>query len=263
MELIEGVDLETIAGSDEMIGELGAIARNNPQRAKKVLQNANAKTQRKSYTAGRKEGKHEGRTSVISSSMTGRAWFELKVKELPDKVKEGFRVAPGKTQADNQCVDAILYAVKDISKQSVVSLFTPSDDKKVGVSNVNGAKLDSGDYFLVTAIAIDFGTFDKAGGALPSTAKFSDDYPAKIINGELEFKVGATSLIPDNFSMEAFNNETITTKRPHIYVLDNPKWIYPQLEIKPKLSMVEAGEDGEAIKITLFGVKVAPNTLNN
>lgn len=242
-EILEGADIEMIAGNDSLLEGLGAIRRSNPAKARQISRNAVVKTKRKSYSAG----KNAGSAPNITAGMTSRGWFELKKAELPKDVQEA--LAKGTMQS----VDQVLYATKSIAGNSVINLFSPSDDKVVGKSNVNGAKLDAGDYFLATAVAIDFGTFTDE----PSDSTFSEDYTSAIKNGEFEFKVGSTSLVPDALSMEAFNQEGVITKRSHLFTLDNPKWIVPQQEIKPRLTLVTAGGANEAVKITIFGTKVA------
>lgn len=242
-EILEGADMETIAGNDALLEGLGAVRKANPAKARQIARNAVLRTKRKSYAAG----KTAGAAPTITGNMTSRGWFEMKKAELPAEVRD--QLASGVMQS----VDCVLYAAKSIDGQQVIQLFGPSDDKRVGYSNVNGAKLDAGDYFLVDKIAIDFGTFTDN----VADCTFSDDYTAAIKNGEFEFKVGSTSLLPDALSMEAFNYEGVINTRSHLFTLANPKWIVPQQEIKPKLNLTVAGGSKEAVKITLFGTKVA------
>lgn len=245
IEQIEGsgLDLDQIAGSDELLSGLGAVARTNPARARKTLQKATAATKRKSFS----QGKTSGQLVSLTESTTSRAYFEMMKGQLPPEIQKKLE------EKSYKAVDNVLYAVKDIENKQVINLFTSSDDKQAGKSNVNGAKLDAGVYFLATELIIDFGEFTNE----PSDSDFSMDYSAAIKNGEFEFQVGDKKLVPDQLSMEAFNQEGITSVRSHVLKLSSPQWIFPQSEMKPKLYLTVAGGAKQCVKFIVKGTQVS------
>lgn len=260
MPIEEGQEIEGFEGFGELpnaieeeLGNLGIMpsrnrtiaARNIAQRTKPAIRKANAQ--------GAARGYQKGKTSAtvatsISGSMTAKGWFELKKAELPKAVQDGL------ANKSLQVVDANIYAIKPIEGKSVVDLLTSSDDKAVGKCNINGAKLDIEEHFLLTEIRLDYGTF--AAGETAADTVFGKQFPAQILNGEFELKVGAETLLPENLSCEIFNNESNTSENVHVFKLANPKWIKPQMEIKPRLTLTSAGVVGEAVKMTLGGCRV-------
>lgn len=256
MDGIEGVEglgaIENIV--DEELGNLGVPAGSQRRSAARRITTKMKQPIRKANAMGARKGFQKGKTSTqtatsITGSMTSKGWFELKKAELPGDIQQGL------ANQTLQVVDANIYAIKPIENKQVVELLTSSDNKVVGESNVNGAKLDIGEHFLVTAICLDFGTFTPATEKAVDAA-FGVDFPAKIRNGEFELKIGSETLLPENLSCEVFANETMTSEKFHVFKLENPKWIKPQVEIKPRLTMTKAGEAGEAVKVTLIGCRV-------
>jgi len=232
-----------------VLGEIGVPAPIRKPAAKKIAQKAVKPAARQAHSAGQKKGRNGiMAAAAFRYDITSKGYFEMKKAELPEEIRAKLE------SRDLQVVDANIYGVKGIDGKSVVDLLTSSDDKAVGKSNLNGAKLDIGEHFLVTAVALDFGTF--ADNTDVTTSDFSSDLPAKIKNGEFELKVGAETLLPENISCEVFNNETSDGGRKHMFKLDHPKWIEPQKEIKARLTMTTAGAAHEAVKITLIGCKV-------
>jgi len=260
LEGIEGIDgveglgaIENIV--DEELGNLGVPDSNARRNAARRVATKMKQPIRKANAVGVRKGFQKGKTSTqtatsITGAITSKGWFELKKAELPADVQQGLA---NKTL---QVVDSNIYGVKPIVDKQVIDLLTSSDDKSVGKSNINGAKLDIGEHFLVTAICLDFGQFDVAAGETAADALFGADFPAKIRNGEFELKIGAETLLPENLSCEVFANETITSEKFHVFKMENPKWIRPQMEIKPRLTMTKSGEAGEAVKLTLMGCRV-------
>ena len=240
---LQGLDIDQISGSDELIAGLGAVAKANPRRARQALMKASAVTKRKSFA----QGKVAGQAPLITGDITSRGWFELKKGELPEPIRKSL------ASGGHKAVDMVLYGIKAIDNQQVVNLFTSSDDKQVGRSNVNGAKLDANAYFLATELVIDFGTYTD----VPSDSTFGEDYPAEIKNGEFEFQIGDVKMIPDAMSMESFNQEGVITKRSHVLKLASPKWITPQIEMKPKLYLTKAGGAKQAVKFIIMGTMVS------
>jgi hypothetical protein len=250
--MIEGLEYvgssleESIEG---VLGEIGVPPTVRRPAAQKIAQKAVKPVVRQAHNAGQ----NKGRNGIMSAAafrtdITSKGYFEMKKGELPKEIQDGLN------SRDLQVLDANIYGIKAIEGKSVVDLLTSSDDKSVGRSNINGAKLDLGEHFLVTGVCLDFGTY--AEGEDPLDCDFSASLPAKIKNGEFELKVGPESLLPENISCEIFNNESTDGGKKHLFKLDHPKWINPQMEIKPRLTMTTAGAVREVVKVTLVGCKV-------
>ncbi|WP_010664026.1 hypothetical protein [Marinilabilia salmonicolor] len=250
--MIEGLEYASSSMEEEIegvLGEIGVPAQVRRPAARRISQRAVKPFVRQAHNAGQNRGKNSVMTAAaFRTDITSKGFFEMKKNELPPEIVKGL------ANRALQVVDANIYGIKAIEGKSVIDLLTSSDDKATGRSNLNGAKLDLNEHFLVTAVCLDFGTFPDGGAATDSD--FVDDLPAKIKNGEFELKVGAESLLPENISCEIFNNESTDGGKRHIFKLDHPKWIKPQMEIKPRLTMTKAGAALEAVKFTLVGCKV-------
>lgn len=250
--MIEGLEYASSSMEEQIegvLGEIGVPASVRRPAARKISQKAVKPMVRQAHNAGQNKGRNGVMTAAaFRTDITSKGYFEMKKNELPEDVVKGLG------NRSLQVVDANIYGVKGIEGRSVIDLLTSSDDKSTGRSNLNGAKLDLGEHFLVTAVCLDFGTFPEGG--VETDSDFTEDLPAKIKNGEFELKVGAESLLPENISCEIFNNESTDGGKRHLFKLDHPKWINPQMEIKPRLTMTKAGGVREAVKLTLIGCKV-------
>jgi hypothetical protein len=245
MEGFEGVGSDFEEQVSGVLGEIGVPVAIRKQTAQKIVQKAKAPV-RQAHAVGQ----NKGRNSVVAAAsfredITSKGYFEMKKGELPKEIQDALE------NRTLQVVDSNIYATKSIEGKSTVDILTSSDDKAVGKSNINGAKLDINEYFLVTGVKLDCGTFT----ADVTDCEFDEVLPAKIKNGEFELKVGAETLLPENLSCEVFNNETDGGQK-HVFKLANPKWILPQSEIRPRLTMPTAGGVKEAVKVTLIGCRV-------
>jgi hypothetical protein len=250
--MIEGLEYASSSMEEQIegvLGEIGVPANVRKTATRKITMKAVKPLVRQAHSAGQNKGRNSVMTAAaFRADITSKGYFEMKKGELPDELVKGL------SNRSLQVVDANIYGVKAIEGKSVIDMLTSSDDKSTGRSNLNGAKLDLGEYFLVTGVCLDFGTFP--GGETEADSDFNENLPAKIKNGEFELKVGAESLLPENISCEIFNNESSDGGKRHLFKLDHPKWINPQMEIKPRLTMTKAGAAQEAVKLTLIGCKI-------
>ena len=235
-------DLDVIVAPDEVIegalDEIGALPKGSPQRKKFV-----AKT-RKAYHALSKR-------SPATTNLTAKAEFEKRMGQLPQEIQKA--LATGKLQI----VDGDIYSVKSIAKKQTITLLESSDDKKVGICNLNSAKLDSNKWFLVTAIELLY-CVDASGTDDDhlQVADFKDDLPPQVKNGEFQLEQDSDVLIPE-ISCEVFNNLGQTNVKKGLYKLENPKFLKPLKEIKPEIKLSGVGGNNAAVKFRLVGATLA------
>lgn len=232
------VNIITETAIEGALNELGAT-QNNLQARKKFV----AKTLR-AYKA-------LGKRPPATRLLTAKAEFEKRITQLPKEIQRAL------AKGSLQIVDGDIYSVKSISNRQTVTLLESSDDKMVGISNLNSAKLDSNKYFLVTAIELLYcsdvsGTTDDH----LKTGLFTEDLPPQIRNGEFQLEQDSDVLIPE-ISCEYFVNDGRTDIKRGLYKLDNPKFLKPLKEISPELRLAGIGDTNAAVKFRLIGATLA------
>ncbi len=232
----------------EGIGELGRSRRWGRRRKRRSRRRSNRRrAARRSYNAG---AKSIAIKTGLTKSLTSKGEFELRRQQLPKEIQKALR------DARMQTVDAAIYTVKSISDRSDIELMEASDDKKTGRTNLNRSQLDSGKYFLLTAIVLEYAHGADEDDDDPADFAFGQfAYPPQIINGTFEMTLGTKVVVPE-ISASVFDDSD-TTKRKFLYKLDNPKWLKPSMDITPKLNMPKAVSGDKvfhpAVKITLLG----------
>lgn len=232
----------------EGIGELGRSRRRKKRRSRRGRRRSNRRRAvRRSYNAGQRS------TAVktgLTKNLTSKGQFELRRQQLPAEIQKALK------DARMQTVDAAIYTIKSITDKSDIDLMEASDDKKSGVTNLNRAQLDSGKYFLLTDVVLEYayGASEDTNSSEFSFGQFA--LPAQIINGTFEMTLGTKVIIPE-ISCGVFDDSD-TTKRKFQYKLANPKWLKPSMDITPKLNMPKAISNSDkvynpAVKITLLG----------
>jgi hypothetical protein len=122
-----------------------------------------------------------------------------------------------------------------------------ADTKLSGITNVNSRKLEENNFFLLTSIILQTGTFTDR----PYDAVFG--LPCReVLNGEFSLKNGDKVLVQPS-SARIFDTSTRNDVIRGEWKLDNPKFIAPQVEIIPELKLPVAVPDKTAIKFILVG----------
>lgn len=234
-------DLDVVVAPEDIIDgaidELGALSRGNPRRKKFV-----ART--------RKAFKALSKRPPATHNLTAKAEFEKRIGQLPAEIQKA--LAKGKLQI----VDGDIYSMKSISNKQTIRLLESSDDKKVGICNLNSAKLDSNKWFLVTGIELLFSSNAPMDNGHLQTANYNEALPAVIKNGEFKLEQDSDVLIPE-ISCEVFNNTGQTNIKKGLYKLDNPKFLKPLREITPELRLADVGPNNSALKFRLVGATIA------
>ena len=233
----------------EGIGELGRSRRRRRRRSRRGRRRSYRKRAvRRSYNAGRRS------TAVktgLTTQLTSKGQFELRRQQLPAEIQKALK------DARMQTVDTAIYTIKSVKDKSDIDLMEASDDKKAGRTNLNRAQLDSGKYFLLTDIVLEYAHGASEEDNDPADFAFGQfALPAQILNGTFEMTLGTKVILPE-ISCAVFD-DTDTTKRKFQYKLANPKWLKPSMDITPKLNMPKAINNSDkvfnpAVKITLMG----------
>lgn len=261
MEEIEGLEIAILNKEEdalerdedqddavEGIGDLGRARRKQKRQVRRVKRSASRKNAvKRSYNAGAKS------TAVktgLTRDLTSKGQFELRRQQLPPEIQKALK------DARMQTVDAAIYTIKSIKDRSDIDLMEASDDKKTGRTNLNRAQLDSGKYFLLTDIVLEYAHGSSEDDNDPADYSFGQfAFPPQMINGTFEMTLGTKVILPE-ISCAVFDDSD-TNKRKFLYKLANPKWLKPSMDITPKLNMPKAVTGDKvfnpAVKITLLG----------
>jgi hypothetical protein len=262
MEEVEGLEeailnkeedaLEKEEDQDDATEGIGDVGRTRRRTRRKVRRTKRASSRkravRRSYNAGAKS------TAVktgLTKDLTSKGQFELRRQQLPPEVQKALK------DARMQTVDAAIYTIKSIKDKSDIDLMEASDDKKSGRTNLNRAQLDSGKYFLLTDVVLEYAHGAAEADNDPADFAFGQfALPPQILNGTFEMTLGTKVIIPE-ISCAVFDDSD-STKRKFQYKLANPKWLKPSMDITPKLNMPKAINNGDnvfnpAVKVTLLG----------
>lgn len=261
MEEIEGLE-EAIFDRDENaiereeeqddaaegIGDLGRSRRKNKRGGwRNRRKNNHKKAVQRSFNAG---AKSTAVKTSLTKDLTSKGQFELRRQQLPADVQKALK------DARMQTVDSAIYTVKSIMNKSDIDLMEASDDKKAGRTNLNRAQLDSGKYFLLTDIVLEYAHGASDEDDDPADFAFGQfAFPPQLVNGTFEMTLGTKVIVPE-ISCAVFDDSD-TSKRKFQYKLANPKWLKPSMDITPKLNMSKAiaGDKvyNPAVKVTLLG----------
>lgn len=234
--------------SVEGIGDLGRSRRRGRRKNRRNLRSSfRRRAARRSYNAG---AKSTAIKTGLTKNLTSKGEFELRRQQLPPEIQKALK------DARMQTVDAAIYTIKSIKDRSDIELMEASDDKKTGRTNLNRSQLDSGKYFLLTAIVLEYAHGASEDDNDPADFAFGQfAFPSQIINGTFEMTLGTKVIVPE-VSASVFDDSD-STKRKFLYKLDNPKWLKPSMDITPKLNMPKAVSGDKvfnpAVKITLLG----------
>lgn len=187
---------------------------------------------------------------------TAKAEFELRRTKMSADIKEAFESGRLET------VDYEIYAVRHLGNNTTVELMQSADAKKVGITNLNKRQLEAGNYMLIKGVSLLSCTDSTKLATANETEMQKAEYgviPAGIANGELEIRVGETTILPRN-SAQGFvtkgGNATASSygERMGYRALDCPKIVPPLTDIVPTLYLGQPVEN-TAVKLCLIGCK--------
>ncbi len=152
-----------------------------------------------------------------------------------------------------QVCDKTIYASKMGGGLQTVKMFDNADDRVIGMTNLNDAKLEKDQFFLCTGIIL-------LGGLAKTDEKTRENFgavdfdrlKAPMFNGEYTFKIGDRVLIK-NSSLQDFNTEGQSNVKTGYLRLENPKFIEPQTEVHFDLDFPISIEEKYVFKVALVG----------
>uniref|UniRef100_UPI000AC26CAC hypothetical protein n=1 Tax=Saccharicrinis aurantiacus TaxID=1849719 RepID=UPI000AC26CAC len=174
----------------EGIGDLGRSRRRSRRRTRRGRRRSSRRRSvRRSYNAGARS------TAVktgLTKNLTSKGQFELRRGQLPPDVQKALK------DARMQTVDSAIYTVKSIKDKSDIDLMEASDDKKAGRTNLNRAQLDSGKYFLLTDVVLEYAHGESEEDNDPADFAFGQfAFPPQITNGTFEMTLGTKVILPE------------------------------------------------------------------
>jgi len=191
----------------------------------------------------RRSGATPAPAGTSTTHLTAKAEFEQRIHLLRPEIQAALR------RGQMQVVDREYYTARRIDTATTAELMLNSDVAVPGLANLNNRKLEVNHDFLLTGIML-----QTAVSADVLAANFG--VPVRnILNGEFELEVGSTVIIPRS-SCEMFNTTGRADGRIGYYRLENPKFIAPQSEIKPKIFSAGANVANTCVKIVLIGASV-------
>ena len=179
--------------------------------------------------------------------MDGKKIFQKNLDALPKEVQNA--LSSGKLTM----IDNVLYFTKSLNNNNTAELVQDSDTKVAGITNVNGGKLESGNYFLMTGIRLRTATV--TANATPTdlaAANFNSTLNSQVANGELEIVAAGKPLLPRSSCGRFATGSNVNWN--NYFALDCPKLIVPQAPIRANLYMSASTGGTVAARLELHGV---------
>ncbi len=179
---------------------------------------------------------------------TAASLFRKQALERVSKMSPDVQKKLIKGQA--QISDMVYYACGELAGRSV-DLVDESVNRTLGVTNLDGGKIDKDKEFVLSAVKFAWDDNSLKGA-------YADPIPAEVINGEFELQLNGKKVI-DNMPMAIFTDGVngYNVNKPYAYyVLNNPKHIKPQTTIE--LEVKTAYNVNGFLKVYLIGTSVKP-----
>ena len=177
---------------------------------------------------------------VPTDDLRIRSAYTIRAHMLPDHIRTA--LAANALKIVN---NAFYRIIAFEGKQN--DLMENADTKMSGVTNVNARKLEENNFFLCTSIVLQTGIYNEK----PFDAEFG--VPCnEVLNGEFSLKNGDKILVHPS-SARIFDTRTLNNVIQGEWVLDNPKFIAPMVEIIPELKLPEKAPEKMAVKLILIG----------
>jgi len=184
---------------------------------------------------------------IPTDDLTIRAAFSIRAHMLPEHIRHA--IAANRLKVVNKA----FYRIIDFSGVKQQDLMENADTKKAGVTNVNSRKLEENDFFLLTSIILQSGTYTTADREFEANFGLA---LKEILNGEFSLKNGDKIIVQPS-SARIFDTSSLKNVTVGEWKLDNPKFIAPQVEIIPELKLPVATPANTAIKLVLVGAGLA------
>ena len=215
--------------------------------------------------------------NLLGTKFEGRKLaFDARLPQLAKQEPEVEKIAMAMygNNPTQQAVDAIIYAAKSVSEKTSFDDLFKSDDKiSVGISSLSEGKPSAGEYFLATAIMLQYAVAGGTADADVAKADFGLIH-AYMRNGEIKIVQNNREILPaqsceifqgaDHYEAIGDTNAAAGTPVTNtmmgvghvgLYELANPKWIYPDRKIDVSLKLAAQLPVNAAVRILFIGVK--------
>lgn len=193
-------------------------------------------------------------TTKPQASRGSRAEFEKFFKEVPDAVKG--ELLSGKMRLS----DYTIYAIKHVASKTI-KMFETQDDKEVGISNIDKARLPKNFVFLVSGIYVMAGVSADMTKEKIKAIDFKSvrEFPA-IANAEFYLKANKKQIIPEGNVLRKFVTDNNHNVPLGYFKLDNPRLIKDDelIEFVIELGTMEGLDPKTHIYIGLDGTGTTP-----
>ena len=149
-------------------------------------------------------------------------------------------------------IDNVLYFTKSLNNNNTAELVQDSDTKVAGITNVNGGKLEAGNYFLMTGIRLRTATVAANASPADLAAANFNALNSQAANGELEIVAAGKPLLPRSSCGRFVTGNNAYWN--NYFPLDCPKLIVPQAPIRANLYMQASTNGTVAARLELHGV---------
>lgn len=194
---------------------------------------------------------------LLTQIKTSREHFieQAKASQNPDIRKIAEAVAAGRSRL----ADFAAYSIVDGSSRTMIRFFESQDKEEIGIKNIATARLEKGEVFMATSIAMLAKTSVEAtyDAEAMSKLKFGmvDDIPG-LANGEWEFEVNNSIIVPKS-SMQMFVTTGFNVPLG-ICPLTNPKILEDNVPLSLTIETKIALPAKTALKAILYGTVAVP-----
>lgn len=161
---------------------------------------------------------------------------------------------------EKKIADAVIYGTKVMGGSSSKEIFEAKDTTRDSITNLNNAKLEASQYFLLEKIRVLSASVEDETDASLAGAQF--DIPADaILNGEIEIEVSGKTCLPRTSCRIFDKTGESTDGLAGCYKLANPVLIAPQSLINCTIRVNSAVAEtlkNEAVRVELIGSKIIP-----
>ena len=195
---------------------------------------------------GNIEGDLQGRRRRANFSKLGAGKFRRQMIERIPNLPKTMQKHLKEDRA--QISDKEFFVIRELSGTST-DIIKKNEKSEDGLRNIDDAELGENQYFLLSAISVQFRSGD--------TGRFDEIFPDFLANAVFTFKLGTREIMSKN-PMDMFQNPVFgynTQKDFGLIVLNNPKLIIPKKTLSFDIEDAFEGMSGW-VKLKLIGTEV-------
>lgn len=198
-----------------------------------------------------KAGKRGGGLNFTggSKNMNAKDIFESRMNQLPQAMQRD--LMSGKLQLINK----VYYSRKFVSSLSNAKMFDTDQLTATGKTNLLNGKMAANKAFACVAIRVTGCTHSETadGDSVLYGCSFGEACN-NVLNGEFEFGVGSQNFV-EKSPASIFRTTGNSNVPAGLYMLDTPKMVLPQEEVKFELYFAGTAPAKTALSVELIGVE--------